>query len=210
MLRVTLFLLIMSISLIDVSGGVITKIEINHGYGTTTPVPGIDFDLTIRHSAFGIATMFNDLIVDSSTVGKTFTAAPGDPGFITFADFLTNNRIDRVVQRARILNSGLGFASIYSDRGFLFGGIVRGGPFDLHGSTIGSFDLTVNSYSHESPGTDPNGDGQWSEISFALTLQINDNSLAIATPEPSTYALFGLGIGAVLLGHRRKSRVVEE
>jgi hypothetical protein len=81
---------------------------------------------------------------------------------------------------------------------------VVGRTPDLSGYRIDSISLHLNSLSFSTPGTDPNHDGLWTDVSFLYTLTANGAQI----PEPSSTSLVMLSAGILwpLLLHRRGKR----
>lgn len=76
--------------------------------------------------------------------------------------------------------------------------LLSGGGKDFQGYTITNISLVVHSLILDSPGSNPNGDGNWTDYNFDVTYEI------WGIPEPSGLLLLGLGM--VML--RRKGQRV--
>jgi PEP-CTERM motif len=63
---------------------------------------------------------------------------------------------------------------------------------DLQGFQIGSIGLHVDSLTISSPGSNPNGDGIWTDVFFEGTVTV------YAVPEPSSLGLLGIFLGCVI------------
>ena len=73
----------------------------------------------------------------------------------------------------------------------------------MQGTVIDRFSLLINDLTLDTPGSDLNGDGNWTDLRFSVTLYIEGHVI----PEPSTLLLMLAGASAVLLRNlTRKSR----
>jgi len=72
---------------------------------------------------------------------------------------------------------------------------------DFQGYHIDNMSLTVNSITFNSPGSDPNHNGQWTDYSINTTLTVNGS----VAPEPTTLQLiFALTLPVIVLGLGRR------
>lgn len=144
------------------------------------------------------APIFSGLKVTPGDVGKTFTVnADTDPNFNQFASYLTDGKPDGMLMSTGTGSLGRAGGSIGAS-GNLFGG----NP-DLAGNRIDSISVRINSMNLDSPGTNPNGDGAWTDESFNATVIVEGEPLnqrsASSVPEPSS-TLGLLAFGAVSTG----------
>jgi len=132
-------------------------------------------------------------------VGKTLTILPSqDPAF--FAN-LTNGESDRIAfQYVTPVGGGGGFS--LPEATFFTSYPAQWNGIDFQGYEINSLSLTINSLTFNSPGSNPNGNGEWTDYTFDATLAVNGQ----AVPEPSSF-LFGImtvGVfGCFSIGRRR-------
>jgi len=156
------------------------------------------------------APLFGGTSITSADVGRTFTVTQDtDPNFNNFAALLTDGKPDKVTL-------SLGSGSL--DRAGLFlskSGRLFGGDTDLFGNTINSVSLRLNSLTLDTPGTNPNNDGIWTDFSFDGTVTVDGQPVATppATPVPEpTSALSVLALGAfgpgLLLRQKKKSAIL--
>ena len=96
-----------------------------------------------------------------------------------------------------LLTNGINDLLCFGAPGHIYGVYdyeLADGNNDFQGYDITSISLTVNDLTFESPGSNPNGDGIWTDYTYDVTFEI------WGVPEPST--LFLLGLGAVMLRKR--------
>jgi hypothetical protein len=152
--------------------------SLNSGrYGIFTDVP---VDLGDVVSYFD-SDPFLPWLLTNSDVGQTIYRDATDPQFAAFVANLTSGSTE----------SGI------------FGGVLGGNGIDLAGFQIDKVGLRVDSLSIVSPGSNPNGDGQWTDTSGQISFLFEG---VRAVPEPSTcaLALAGLTCGGYLVRRRRK------
>ena len=144
-------------------------------------------------SRYKYTYLFEDILVTPSDVGATFVAsASTDPHFDLFVSELTNGVDDILLTWMMGTSGGSGSREWES---VLFSDSICGGV-DLFGCVVEEVTLTVNSLTLDSPGTNPYGDGIWTDFSGDYTFSFN------GIPEPATLLLLGLG-GLALLRKRR-------
>lgn len=129
------------------------------------------------------APIFDGLKVTPADVGRTFTVnASTDNDFNQFASFLTDGKPDGMLMKTGLGSSGTSGGSLGVSGNF-------GDKPDLAGHKIDSISLRINSFTLDSSGTNPNGDGIWTDESFNATLIVEGEPLqpaATSVPEPST------------------------
>jgi hypothetical protein len=142
----------------------------------------------------GSYRLFDGIALSSADVGKSFTIGSNtdDPDYSAMVSALTSGVNDNYLREVRTV--GGGSLSWQTRASTLFASASLGWP-DLRGYEIGSFTLHVNGLSMVSPGTDPNHNGLWTDISASFSLDINP------IPEPSICALLVIPFGYLLLRH---------
>ena len=159
-------------------------------YGVFT---SFDVDIEYQHTVLN-PIIFDVLTVSETDIGTEFfaTSSSGsnpDPGFDDFANYITNG----TDQAFTISTSGSGSNKNES--------IWFGTSPDFQGYTIDKFGIKINDVSFESPGSDPNGDGEWT--SYYWNAMFNVYGSPTSVPEPATMLLLGSGLIG-LVGFRRK------
>ena len=164
--------------------------------GGGTRIIGDQVSLSLRIAAQSESpgpTLFEDLLLDESDVGKTFAAtAATDPDFGDFAAFLTNGQDDVVTYSAGVVGGGFGSRDGHESN--LYGGQL--GSVDAAGIAIDGVELRVDALSLASPGSDPNHDGNWTDYELDVTV-----SLVPEAEDPE-----GLGAALAVLGGLRCAR----
>jgi len=146
---------------------------------------------------FNTAPLFNQFILTNGSAGQVFLLTPEtDPDFASFAGILSNGD-----------NNGLGLGGLEVIYGFqepeFFEWLVPGGNgIDLAGFQIGAIAMQLSNLVIDSPGSNPNNDGNWTEVSFAGTFTV------YAVPEPTVIALFGIGVGSLLFHRARSAQAI--
>jgi hypothetical protein len=169
------------------------------GGTASTSVIGANFNAYFEEDL--TSTIFASLFVDPSDVGTEFfaTSSSGispDAGFDKFAEYLTNGSDNELWLGFKLLPSEGGGAS------FDFESEYFDTSPDFLGCTIASIGLEINSFSLESPGSDPNQDGVWTDFSFNVKYNIYGQCNNSRVPEPATMLLFSAGLAG--LGAFRK------
>lgn len=123
-----------------------------------------------------------------SDVGKTVTHSnETSPEFAYYASMLTSGTDDDLIL-LDLYCPGLGESSGHggaeSDRLDKF---VQTPTADFYGYEITEIALTLNALTFDSPGSNPNRDGVWTDHSYDVTYTI------YGIPEPASLLLFGLG-----------------
>jgi hypothetical protein len=154
------------------------------GFGSSNLFTQVKFDFGSPGNFLFDAIHFGPL-----DVGKVFTVSSlsDDPAFNSEVNLVTNG-VDNSIAFGLFSVSGSGNAASFLESQ-LFAGVSRTGP-DLAGYQIQSFSFQVDSLTIQSPGSNPNGNGIWTDVSGQITFMI----YAAPTPEPSAVYLLGLGI----------------
>jgi len=151
------------------------------------------------------APLFVGTSITPADVGRTFTATEAnDSNFNNFAALLTNGKLNKVtlaLGAGTLGNSELSLTKV----GDSFGQNVS-----LFGIAIDSISLQINSLTLNTPGTDLNGNGAWTDYSFTGTAVIDGEPVPV--PEPiSAISTLAFGIGVIVFGRKQqlKPRKVE-
>jgi hypothetical protein len=140
-------------------------------------------------------SLFDDIILTLGDVGRTFMASTdGYSDLDGFAERLTNG-VDELFGVGSKIRVGLGGGSgisFWSESEF-FASFLPPGAVDFSGHLIDEVTLTLDALTLDTPGSDPNGDGLWTDITAEITVTV--------IPEPGTLLLLGLG-GLALMRRR--------
>jgi hypothetical protein len=198
---------------LEIGGGAQAAILGTEDFRGDGGVSGIftGFQLTLRiapnpprQSGLGLratlAPLFEGITITPADVGQTFTVTQTtDPDFNNFVALLTNGQPDFI--SLTLGGDLLGRSELTLGKG---GGLFGDNP-DLLGNTISSISFQLNSLILNTPGTDPNGDGAWTDYSFDGTLIVEGQAVAQPSqtvPEPTaglSLLLFGVvGTGSLL------------
>lgn len=137
--------------------------------------------------------------ISESDVGQTIYRDATDQQFAAFVAHLTNGIDNDFVLRY----PGTGSPNLESG---IFGGVVGGNGIDLRGFQIEKVGLRVDSLSLVSPGEDPNGDGEWTDISGQLSF-LFEGVPAAPVPEidpAGMGSVLAMVAGAIGLFERRR------
>jgi len=146
------------------------------------------------------APLFVGTSITAADVGRTFTATQeSDPNFNEFAALLTNGKSNKVT---------LSFGSGKLGSGDLF--LTKSGRLFVQntgffGTTIDSVSLRVDSLTLNSPGVNPNGNGDWTDYSFSGVAIVDGEPVPEPVSALSTLA-FGLGVIGLGFAHKRQKR----
>lgn len=133
--------------------------------------------------------------VQTSDIGSTFHLTSGNaPSFNDCVSMLTNGIDEEVYMVSTIVIGGGSFTSGSESEKFVKIGFDAD---DFAGYEIQSIALKLNSMTIVSPGSNPNGDGQWTDFTINADLQVH------GVPEPATFLLLGLGV--MLLRQKRSA-----
>lgn len=141
------------------------------------------------------------LIVPQATGVTTF--GTGDPGFAAASSLLTDGL-------------ATAFGAYWSDAGasrtwygagneclLFFGDGSCGSGTDFLGELISSISVNVTVYDVQSPGSDPNSDGIWTDFN---EVQVTVSVFGEPIPAPATLALLGIGLASLGVAKRRWAR----
>ncbi len=162
------------------------------GAGFDISASGVYITVNYAMGFSGLFPLFDSASWGVGDVGTTRTLTQAtDPDFSNFVERLTDGDLEQIVFWLGATPRGT------SGYGMLEPDFIYGNPadprVDLHGYRIDSISLFMNSLTIDSPGGDPNGDGQWTDVNSTFTLSMNGEPV----PEPSPIILAILGAGAL-------------
>ena len=132
--------------------------------------------------------------------GLATVAWYGGPDFDGFADLLTNGTADRMGLLLGTSSTSLWGSTNALECYWFYGDGTCASGIDFAGSTIQTILVETTTFDVFSPGSDPNGDGIWTDFHVLANVRI------YGVPEPSTMLLLGTGLlGVVGIARRRKS-----
>jgi hypothetical protein len=141
-----------------------------------------------------IATIFPSLILSIADVGNTQIATNGSSGFAGFASSLTDGQ-----QQFLTLPTGLNSEMNRSEHAWFHTG-PNDSEIDLHGYVLDKVTFTVKGWYYDSPGSDPNHNGFWTDAYFGYRLTFE----GYAIPEPSTFTLAACALASLRMIRRRR------
>lgn len=139
------------------------------GYGSNHVATAVGLELSMDSGNSG--RLFGDLELTPADVGTTFYADARSyrNAFRTASRKLTDG-LDGRFNRKVFLFPTSGSSTASYPESFLFGDLPGGHGVDFFGFRIDSIALRLDSLTMESPGSDPNGDGQWTDVTAAATV----------------------------------------
>ena len=179
-----------------------TDVQVRFGSRSLTPITQFNPGLWYESGPSGtlMARIFAGLIVDMGDVGTTFVATPqNDPGFAQFASLLTDGNEQWLFMTSGAPGGAGGTSEcnqFYLDHTCTMG-------VDLKGNEIERVTFTQKAWYNVSPGSDPGGDGIWTDVYGAYRITIEGHAI----PEPGTAALVAiglLGVGVSRAGRRTR------
>ena len=177
-------------SLPEEFGGPVLETAIEFSFwvdSASDPNQGVGAGFEMLHFVLTSADAGHTLVASALNMGPDFTSA---------AALLTNGTLND------FLSTLTGFAIAGGGGG---SGTPEAGVLDLHGQTVGSVKLVVDQLTIDSPGTDPNHDGNWTDAFFTGDLIFDSEApTAPAVPEPGMLGL--LGVGLAMIGWLRRPR----
>lgn len=129
--------------------------RIGAGGGTAAILTGFNFSFAWNGGADVFASSLNE-----SNLGERFSFSSG-ADFDFAATFLGNGIADDIIE-IRILSG-----STTQPESFLFAGFD---PFSQYNIT--AFDIVIDDVTFDTPGSDPNGSGIWTEYTLDYTLEL--------------------------------------
>lgn len=160
----------------------------------------IDLDVGYRVDTDGLLhTLFDDVFAVNGDAGLLYTATSvSEPNFAAFTALLT----DGIDQRIGY-NTSTGGTDRFES--FFFGAGSSLNGIDFQGFSISRYELFIDQASIESPGSDPNADGNWTDYDVSATFRIfGEQNSANVVPEPATMILFGTGIAGAFARRRKQ------
>ena len=176
-------------------------------FGNFTLVPGWSDRFQITNSVYD-SYAFTHLDVGS----VFYLTVAEDTHFTQLAANLVNGQPDRIgyiMDDDPIpVGADYHYTQQYEDY-MLAGSLFLTNGIDLQGTVIDGFSLRINDLVLDSPGSDLNGDGNWTDLRFSVTLSIEGHVI----PEPSTFFMLctGATIFAVCsLKRKRKAPTIAD
>jgi hypothetical protein len=163
-----------------------------HWSGSGGGFLGIDTGMTftVSYSDFAGTSLFGNVVWTPGMVGQNLVDVSGsEPGYANFVSLLTDGSNERLGWMSGMTPSG-GGAGIngWETNSFLTHPSGWNG-IDLHGYTMAGVGLQMNQLSINSPGSNPNHDGNWTDVSWDATLTL------YTVPEPTI--LFPVAVACV-------------
>jgi hypothetical protein len=156
-------------------------------FGSDTVFNQAKFDFALHGDPFLGDALFDSIHFGTQDVGEVFTVSSeqADPNFNFTVNLLTNG-VNNTLAYGLVSASGVGNINGISETQLL-AGLSRSGP-DLIGYQIQAFSLQIDSLSIQSPGSNPNNNGIWTDMSGQVSFMI----YATPVPEPTTSSLLCL------------------
>jgi hypothetical protein len=160
------------------TGSVVASVPFSSSGGSASVVKGIGVSLCIEPRPFYFICVPGFGPISTASVGTTIwtdTSTPGTPdgplppfgrggsSFQNFVAKITNGTSDLVMQGTRV---GSGGWVNFNAEPIFFGSQVGAGGVDLSGYVIQRIGLRVDALTIDTPGTDPNDDGIWTDVSL--------------------------------------------
>jgi hypothetical protein len=167
---------------------------------------GIHHYVSIRFWVYPLDTsteaagLFDSYSFSPADVGRTFVITQAeDPDFNNAVSWLTDGVSEEVSYDVMTYPEGGGGGQILSEANMFSPLPVGANGIDLAGFNIDNFTLRIDQVILNSPGMDPNSDGNWTDVYVAAVLLVNGTPV----PEPGSVALAALALGCAWLGARR-------
>ena len=165
--------------------------------GSRTLHPLTSFHLTVRIREAGdgqapvIASVFDGLEIDISDIGRTFVAtADSDPGFVQFADYITNGTNEQTH-----FPRGAGSSSIHNESCEFHHDCSGVSGVDLEGFIIDKVTYYVEDWYHVSS-------DDWTDTYYGHRMTIEGHPV----PEPSALILLAVAAAALAFGWKRRKQ----
>ncbi|MCX6722385.1 MAG: PEP-CTERM sorting domain-containing protein [Candidatus Staskawiczbacteria bacterium] len=134
------------------------------------------------------SSLFNST-VDPSSAGITLYATPSDVGYNSFVNYLKDANGGYLVISMVNPSTGTDFGIGYS----------KSELPSLQGANINGLSLKINTMQLNTPGSDPNHNGIYTDGNFSVTLQTT------GAPEPTPTVLLLIGFAVFSLRRKRKN-----
>jgi hypothetical protein len=162
--------------------------EMNLISGAGTPRVINKIELSWRTDGFPNFEAMNFGTLVSADIGRTISLSSSTTaGFDFFRSLLTNGNDDNLKVYTEY-EDGSGGGISWPESGWFQHKFVNSSYPDFHGYDITRIELTINNLVFLSPGSNRNGDGIWTDLSWDYTFTV------YGVPEPATLLLFGLGV----------------
>jgi hypothetical protein len=175
------------------SQSLLTEAHLTGLFGAATVTNLINLTIGIEPRVDSqLAELFEDLFVQTNDVGHTYIIGPGDdPDFATFVTYLTDGYVSFFSVDASMGPGGGGESGVREVN--FFTGLPPGNNgVDLGGFVIDHFSLRFDTLETTSPGSDPNGDGVWTDCSYAATFSVYGQ--AVNPPQLPPVSLSGTNL----------------
>jgi hypothetical protein len=196
--RVKLLLAVSVLPVFGVSGQTLLTQAFLSGAGGVYVVTN-SVDLTIGatpgHDDHPTQLLFTGLWVTAQDVGITYTMGPNDnpANFSLFTSYLTSNSLSYMCDTLT-MGPGAGSESGILPSKFFASLPPGGNGFDLAGFNIDYYTLEFTGLTFSSPGSNPNGNGIWTDYTYSATFSVYGQPV----PEPGMMAILSLETGVLL------------
>ena len=164
----------------------------------------LTFGFTPGRNADAVPMLFQGLFVSTKDIGQTYIEGPDDDpsDFNLYTSYLTDGRISYCCYIGIIGREGFAESGVPESDFFDFLPPGNNG-IDLGGFAIDYYSLVFNSLNFASPGSNPNGDGNWTDFSFSATFSVYGEPI----PEPSYCYLTIAGVVICVVTAKRQLKV---
>ena len=174
-------------------------------YGFSGGHVGISSNFTIHWSILngaGTREYFFERTYSTADIGSVFTISAGDAGFNNLVQLLTDGQSGHPrVTFDQMPIAGTLWAERTNEMQFFNEGPLGGNGIDFAGYEITAFNMRVNDMYFITPGRNPNGNGNWTDVGISTTFEV------VGVPEPSSTTLLLGGVVAFgIFGYLKKFR----
>jgi len=175
--------------------------------GIAVVASDLTLHLSLRYGALESSPrIFDQFRFGPAVVGSVFSVdASSGAGYSAFVASATDGILERVYSEGMVTTppgspiGGLGIGQSPLESAFFVGVPPGGNGIDLQGFTIDRIDLRFNQLVFNTPGTDPNHNGIWTDFSYDATI-----TFIGVVPEPSAAAILGSGFLVMIWRRRAK------